>query len=110
MLGLQANLEFQDFQKSLGDFLSNASVITSYSIHYTKLYEKKEVRQITDTLDAVGNTTAAIGKGFAIGSAALTALALFASYGIAVGLSAIDVMNPNVFIGLTIGAMLPYLV
>ena len=72
-------------------------------------HQKKEVREITDTLDAVGNTTAAIGKGFAIGSAALTALALFSSYGIAVNLAAIDVMSPDVFIGLTIGAMLPFL-
>jgi K(+)-stimulated pyrophosphate-energized sodium pump len=72
-------------------------------------HQKKEVRQITDTLDAVGNTTAAMGKGFAIGSAALTALSLFASYAIAVGLTSIDVMNPNVFIGLIIGAMLPFL-
>ncbi|MBR6497087.1 MAG: sodium/proton-translocating pyrophosphatase, partial [Methanomicrobium sp.] len=53
--------------------------------------------------------TAAMGKGFAIGSAALTALALFSSYGIAVGLDFIDVMNSNVFIGLLIGAMLPFL-
>lgn len=68
-----------------------------------------EVREITDTLDAVGNTTAAIGKGFAIGSAALTALALFSAYIQAVGLSVIDVAVPNVFIGLLIGAMLPFL-
>ncbi|MDD5556674.1 MAG: sodium-translocating pyrophosphatase [bacterium] len=67
------------------------------------------VREITDMLDAVGNTTAAIGKGFAIGSAALTALALFTAYGIAVDLHAVDIMQPPVFIGLIIGAMLPFL-
>ncbi len=68
-----------------------------------------EVRQITDKLDAVGNTTAAIGKGFAIGSAALTALALFASYSQVVGLSTIDILNPKVVAGLFIGGMLPFL-
>ncbi|MDO9493732.1 sodium-translocating pyrophosphatase [Acetobacterium sp.] len=69
----------------------------------------KEVRVITDKLDAVGNTTAAIGKGFAIGSAALTALALFASYAQTVGLESIDILNPNVIIGMFIGGMLPFL-
>ncbi len=68
-----------------------------------------QVREITDTLDAVGNTTAAIGKGFAIGSAALTALALFSAYATAVGLSAIDLLDTNVFIGILIGGMLPFL-
>ena len=69
----------------------------------------ESVRNITDQLDAVGNTTAAIGKGFAIGSAALTALALFASYAQAVGLSAISLLDPKVIIGLLIGGMLPFL-
>ena len=69
----------------------------------------KEVREITDKLDAVGNTTAAIGKGFAIGSAALTALALFAAYAETVGLETLDVLNPNVIIGMLIGGMLPFL-
>ena len=68
-----------------------------------------EVREITDTLDSVGNTTAAIGKGFAIGSAALTALALFATYSQAVALSNIDLLDPKVIIGLFIGAMLPFM-
>lgn len=68
-----------------------------------------EVRNITDKLDAVGNTTAAIGKGFAIGSAALTALALFASYTQAVGLKSIDVTKPQVVAGMFIGGMLPFL-
>ena len=66
------------------------------------------VREITDKLDAVGNTTAAMGKGFAIGSAALTALALFVSYAQEVNLSAIDLLTPNVVIGLLIGGMLPF--
>ena len=66
------------------------------------------VREITDKLDAVGNTTAAMGKGFAIGSAALTALALFVSYAQEVNLKAIDLLTPNVVIGLLIGGMLPF--
>ena len=69
----------------------------------------KSVRNITDKLDAVGNTTAAIGKGFAIGSAALTALALFISYAEAVQLKSIDILNYRVIIGLFIGGMLPFL-
>ena len=69
----------------------------------------ESVREITDKLDAVGNTTAAMGKGFAIGSAALTALALFVSYAEAVKLSAIDILTPNVTIGLLIGGMLPFI-
>ena len=68
-----------------------------------------EVRQRTDKLDAVGNTTAAIGKGFAIGSAALTALALFSAYQTTVGLEAIDIMQPTVMAGLLIGGALPFL-
>ncbi len=75
----------------------------------------KEVRERTDKLDAVGNTTAAIGKGFAIGSAALTALALFAAFITAynathdVNLAGIDVTRPNVMAALFVGAMLPFL-
>ena len=70
-----------------------------------------EVRQITDKLDAVGNTTAAIGKGFAIGSAALTALALFSAYAAAVGLqeTGINILDADVIIGLFIGGILPFL-
>jgi len=69
------------------------------------------VRKITDKLDAVGNTTAAMGKGFAIGSAALTALALFVSYAQAVGLdlTGINILDSNVTIGLLVGGMLPFL-
>ncbi len=69
----------------------------------------KEVRKITDKLDSVGNTTAAIGKGFAIGSAALTALALFASYSQSINLQSIDILNPKVVVGLFIGGMLPFI-
>lgn len=69
----------------------------------------EKVRNITDNLDSVGNTTAAIGKGFAIGSAALTSLALFASYGAAVNISVIDLLNPLTLIGLLIGATVPFL-
>jgi len=69
----------------------------------------KEVRARTDQLDAVGNTTAAIGKGFAIGSAALTALALFSAYMSTAGLKVIDVASPRVMCGLFIGAMMPFL-
>lgn len=67
------------------------------------------VRKITDKLDAVGNTTAAIAKGFAIGSAALTALALFAAYATAVDLDVIDLLNPLTLGGVMIGAMIPFL-
>jgi len=68
-----------------------------------------EVRERTDSLDAVGNTTAAIGKGFAIGSAALTALAFFSAYAAGVGDVDLAINNPTVVIGMLIGAMLPFL-
>ena len=68
-----------------------------------------KVRKITDSLDAVGNTTAAIGKGFAIGSAALTSLALFSAYCKSVGLETISITNPIVVAGMFIGGLLPYL-
>ena len=72
----------------------------------------KEVREITDGLDSIGNSTAAIGKGFAIGSAALTALALFAAYKTSAGLEAADlsIAHPEVVIGLLIGGALPFVV
>jgi len=69
-----------------------------------------DVRKITDGLDAIGNTTAAIGKGFAIGSAALTALALFSAYATTVGLKAINLIEPKVVIGLLIGGALPFFI
>ena len=68
----------------------------------------ESVREITDQLDAVGNTTAAMGKGFAIGSAALTALALFVSYAEKVGIKNINIIDPKVIIGLFVGGMLPF--
>jgi K(+)-stimulated pyrophosphate-energized sodium pump len=68
-----------------------------------------EIREITDRLDALGNTTAAIGKGFAIGSAALTALALFSAYTQTVGLDSIDLTEANVVIGVFLGGAMPYL-
>ena len=69
-----------------------------------------DVREITDGLDAIGNTTAAIGKGFAIGSAALTALALFSAYATTVGLKTINLIDPKVVIGLLIGGALPFFI
>lgn len=69
----------------------------------------KDVRNITDSLDAVGNTTAAMGKGFAIGSAALTALGLFSAYAKAVNLQLINLLDAKVIIGLFVGGMLPFL-
>jgi K(+)-stimulated pyrophosphate-energized sodium pump len=69
----------------------------------------KSVRAVTDKLDSVGNTTAAIGKGFAIGSAALTALSLFSAYATSVQLDVINLMEPKVIVGVLIGGMLPYL-
>jgi len=68
----------------------------------------KKVRERTDSLDAVGNTTAAVGKGFAIGSAALTSIILFASFQKAAGLGVINLMNPLVLSGIIIGSMIPY--
>ncbi|MBA0751977.1 hypothetical protein Gogos_000859 [Gossypium gossypioides] len=67
-----------------------------------------KIREKTDALDAAGNTNAAIGKGFAIGSAALVSLALFGAYVSRAGIKSVDVLTPKVFIGLIVGAMLPY--
>ena len=69
-----------------------------------------EVRKITDNLDALGNTTAAMGKGFAIGSAALTALALFSAYTQTVGLTSLDLLDPTVVVGLFVGGILPFFI
>jgi len=68
-----------------------------------------EVRKITDKLDAVGNTTAAIGKGFAIGSAALTSIILFTAFRQEVGIEVIDLMEVDVLVGVLLGAVIPYL-
>lgn len=70
----------------------------------------KEVREITDKLDSIGNTTAAMGKGFALGSAALTTIALFAAYAATAQLTGIDITSPKVVIGLFIGGTIPYIV
>jgi len=67
-----------------------------------------ETRAVTDSLDAIGNTTAAIGKGFAIGSAALTALALFSAFQIQANIGSIDLLDPKIIAGLLVGAMLPF--
>ncbi len=69
-----------------------------------------EIRSITDSLDALGNTTAAMGKGFAIGSAALTALALFSAYTQAVGITTLDLLDPVVVVGLFVGGILPFFI
>ena len=69
-----------------------------------------ETRSITDSLDALGNTTAAMGKGFAIGSAALTSLALFSAYTRAVGISTLDLLDPTVVVGLFVGGILPFFI
>lgn len=69
--------------------------------------EFKQTRNVTDTLDAAGNTTAAIGKGFAIGSAALVSIALFSAFATRVGMNVIDLQSPKVFSGLMFGSMLP---
>lgn len=102
-VALLANVGFQLSVDAFGPIADNAGGIAEMN------RMPPEVREKTDKLDAVGNTTAAIGKGFAIGSATLTALALFAAFTRQANITTIDIANPEIMAGLLVGAMLPFL-